>query len=246
MSPDPQQLARRYEAAKYCPRDRVHVAAMPELGLEPLHPLAVPREPWHEPNLPADVAADPARHRVWQAERDAAVRAWQARQHVTDRADDRERAIPIYAATGCGGTELYACRSYRHGFGCNPIDAAWLPTERLICRDGRAVHAIGDAIGCVDGALVVDPFACAATCDTADSCARACTDDRCRLACSESAVACGTECFDAARDGCVAAGLDRFGLCAGITTQAAQLDATRLSIAKTVATARAQLDAAHR
>ncbi|HEX4449909.1 MAG TPA: hypothetical protein VH143_03510 [Kofleriaceae bacterium] len=250
MSPDPQQLAQRYESAKFCPRDRVRVGLVPELGLELVHATSVPSEPWREPDLAADVAADPARLGVWRAARDAAFRAWQARQRerdpATSRAGERERQVPIYAATGCGGTELFACRSYRHNVYCDPIAGVVLPAERLICRDGRAVHAIGDAIGCGDGSAIADPYACSSACSAAKSCELACSEDRCRLACTEAEVTCAADCFDAARAGCQAAGLDRFGMCETVAAQARELDDTRQSVAKTSAAVRARLDAARR
>ncbi len=245
VSSDPQQLAQRYEAAKYCPRDRVHVGPVPELGLARVHPAWAQIEPWREPDLAADVAADPARRALWQAQRDGALHGWQARQLAAGQNADAESHTPIYAATGCGGTALFVCRSYRHSIGCDQIADAFA-TQRLVCRDGRAIHAIGDTIGCGDGPAIADPRACSSACVPADACQRACTDERCRLACAETVVACNADCFDVARDGCRAAGLDRFGLCAGITEEARQLDDTRQSVAKTIAAVRARLDAIRR
>jgi hypothetical protein len=242
---DPDQLAQRYERAKYCPSERVHVGLVPELGLAHMHVAAAPIDPWHEPELPAEVAADPARRGLWQAQRDGAWHAWQARQRANDRVDQAEWHTPIYAATGCGGTELFVCRSYRHSIGCTQITDA-LAAERLVCRDGRAVHAIGDAIGCVDGPPLGDPSTCAVACVPADACARTCTDVRCRLACAEAEIGCRFACVDATRVGCIAAGLDRFGLCEGITSQARALDDAQRSIATTAASVKARLDALHR
>jgi hypothetical protein len=243
---DPADLALRYETAKYCPRERVHVGPVPELGLELVHAIGRAGELWHEPDLPADVRTDPARLAVWQAQRDAAFHAWQVRQRaadpVTGLAAESERHVPIYAATGCGGTELFQCRAYRHSFGCTPVTALG-PIDRLVCRDGRSPHAIGDAVGCVAGPAIADPYECAKTCATDESCNLACSDDRCRLTCAVAATSCRSECFETARTSCVAAGLDRFELCESVASQARQFDDARKSITATAANVQAQFDA---
>jgi hypothetical protein len=113
----------------------------------------------------------------------------------------------------------------------------------LICRDGRAVRAIGDAIGCGDGPAIADPYVCSSACPSADRCTLACTDDRCRLACSAASMSCSATCFDTARDSCRAAGLDRFGLCESVAIAARQLDDAQQSLATTAAAVRAQFDA---
>jgi hypothetical protein len=243
-SPYSDELAQRYESAKFCPSDRVHVGLAPELGLELVRMTAAPSDPWREPALPDDVAADPARLALWRTQRDAAFHAWQAQQRandpVTGRVAENERRIPIYAATGCHGTALYACHAYRHSVGCDQITDAFAH-ERLVCRDGRTVRAIGDTIGCVDGPPVRDPYTCTAACTTADVCERACRDVNCRLACATAEVGCRFDCVETARAGCVAAGLDRFGLCASIATQATMLGDAQRSIATTAAAVRARL-----
>lgn len=242
ISTDPAQLAQRYERAKFCPVDRVHVGPVPELALA-AHPPA-PIAPWHEPELPADVAADPERRALWQAQRDGALHAWQAQQRANDQASTVSRT-PIYAATGCGGTELFVCHSYRHSVGCDPLADAF-SAERLVCRDGRALHAVGDAVGCVDAPPIADPNTCSAACMPASACEHTCIGVACRVTCAEAEVACHADCFDVARDGCRGAGLERFGLCAGVTEQARQLDDARRAIAKTVADVRARLETLQR
>ena len=247
VAQDPEDLALRYETARYCPRERVHVGPVPELGLALVHAIGRAGEPWREPDLPADVGADPARRAVWQAQRDGAFHAWQARQRADDPvnglAAESERHVPIYAATGCGGTELFQCRTYRHSVGCNPVADVLGPIDRLVCRDGRSPHAIGDAIGCVAGPALADPYECSKACPTDESCKLACSDDRCRLTCAVAAARCGFDCFETARASCVAAGLDRFGLCESVASQARQLDDAHKSLAATDANVQAQFDA---
>jgi hypothetical protein len=82
-----------------CPLDRVEARARPELHRSDLE---------SQPTPPKDIAADPARLKMWQ-EQQAKVNA------ARDSQDD------IVELRGCGHQVLYACHRFKNGntFMCN-------------------------------------------------------------------------------------------------------------------------------
>ena len=97
-----------------CPVDRVEATPKPELHPSDLGPKAEP---------PQDIAADPARLKMWQDKQTKA----------TDSKDSRDDIIEL---SGCGHHVLYACHRYSKGFNrfmCStvPLPASLVPALTL-------------------------------------------------------------------------------------------------------------------
>jgi hypothetical protein len=185
---DTRRVATSYAHAAYCPDVRIHATAFADLVVWDVPAVSPAR--WPEPALPADVARDPARLAVWQADRDAAYRRWQRAQPPPPRAE----AYPVFAVGGCGAPALYTCRDRRrYGRQCEPLDAVLRSGMVLACADATAVRFEGGGYACGGGpALDVD------TCDGA---------------CAAADARCVTACRAARQDGCERSALGASGLC---------------------------------
>jgi len=196
-----QTIERRFRDATFCPDARVHVRAVGELELDAVS--RVQPTPWHEPELPDEVASDPERMRLWRARRDTAYRAWQNQRDASARRLARESRTEVFEVVGCGHAQVYSCEPGPLHY-CEPVTSAIAMTERLACRDGGAVAVANGAIGCAPGEPTIDPYACEQECAAND-------------------VRCDADCASAAHVQCEARGLGAFGLCNAIAREDTQL-----------------------
>jgi hypothetical protein len=94
-----------------CPANRVEVRPRPDLHPSDFKPKARPKTP------PSEIAADPERLRMWQAEQD------RSRNY-----DDTYHSI--YEASGCGHRALYEC-----GHASRGSSTSWICWERTLPRE---------------------------------------------------------------------------------------------------------------
>jgi hypothetical protein len=216
-------IASTFARDTFCPSDRVHVAVVPALAVEPFDAHPRPSEPWQEPELPLAVARAPARMRLWQAQRDAAYAEWQAGREQTQAQDSERitaaRRAPVYEVTGCGGNRLYRCDSASWQ-GCSQVTEAISVSDRLTCTNGSTPRVVDGKIACVPGEAITNVYWCTNACGDGTACQHGCTDDSCRLSCATSTVHCIHDCAAKSHAQCEAAGLARLGLCESL----AQLD----------------------
>jgi len=212
-------VAKRFSRTTYCPEARVHVREVPELELEPIE-IAPPNVPaWVEPVLPADVANDPERMKLWQEQRVGAFFRWQRARARAEGHVEPALAVQLYEVTGCARAQLYECQPHS----CTVVENAMAPSEHLACRGGGAVRAVGGAITCSRGETTVDPYACQAACSSS-SCNAACGKGPvCETSCIADEMKCDADCITSAREQCEARGLGLFGLCSGLAAQESPL-----------------------
>jgi hypothetical protein len=99
-----------FATAYACPANRVEVKARPDLHPSDFKPKRKPKTP------PADVAADPERLKMWQAEQDRFMSY-----------DDTYHSM--YEANGCGHQALYEC-----GHATRGSSTSWICWERTYPR----------------------------------------------------------------------------------------------------------------
>jgi hypothetical protein len=148
----------------YCPVERVSADAHPELKLVPseryMSDLRLEEDapPWVEPALPPEIAADPARLKMWQVDRDAKYHDWQSLDAARRMAKDPERnvlarslgAADLVSVSGCGVTRIYACTWVKHRHG-DTRTCSWVSEmdfngpPRVVCRDGAGTSCVHDA-----------------------------------------------------------------------------------------------------
>jgi hypothetical protein len=135
----------KFSRTDSCPDERVVVSTrhdlVPKPGAlaSPAMPPEVAADPvqseaWRKtytPEIPAaDVAADPERLAVWQANHRRALSDYLKRQHLAMKRGKAE----IVAAKGCGMTRLYVCVVHARNrssswLGCDPIPESSLESR---------------------------------------------------------------------------------------------------------------------
>lgn len=85
-----------------CPSERVTAVARPELSAYDLT--------FGKSAPPANIASDPARVAMWQADQDKTRKGW----------DDRMRVVEV---GGCDEKKYYQCASGKHGTSCSGMTA---------------------------------------------------------------------------------------------------------------------------
>jgi hypothetical protein len=109
-----------FSAAYTCPADRVEVRARPDLHPSDFKRKTRPKTP------PGEVAADPERLRMWQAEQDR-LRNYDDNYHS------------VYEVSGCGHVVLYEC-----GHASRGSSTSWICWERTLPRESAEAQSTAE------------------------------------------------------------------------------------------------------